>query len=95
MSEKYEKFSGDMSRNEVEMDLSKFMDLIQENANLKSEVAELKASDLTNPWQKWIHLRLNPVCVDSLIPIPLTPWSRRLFRPAWSAWRICKLPIVD
>ena len=56
MSEKYEKFSGDMSRNEVEMDLSKFMDLIQENANLKSEVAELKASDLTNPWQKWIHL---------------------------------------
>ena len=56
MAEKYEKFSGDMSRNEVEMDLSKFMDLIQENANLKSEVAELKASDLTNPWQKWIHL---------------------------------------
>ena len=56
MSEKYEKFSGDMSRNEVEIDLSKFMDLIQENANLKSEVAELKASDLTNPWQKWIHL---------------------------------------
>ena len=56
MSEKYEKFSGDMSRNEVEMDLSKFMDLIQENANLKAEVADLKASDLTNPWQKWIHL---------------------------------------
>ena len=56
MSEKYEKFSGDMSRNEVEMDLSKFMDLIQENANLKSEVAELKASDLSNPWQKRIHL---------------------------------------
>ena len=27
-----ERFSGDMSRNEVEMDLSKFMEMIQENA---------------------------------------------------------------
>ena len=30
-----ERFSGDMSRNEVEMDLSKFMEMIQENAALK------------------------------------------------------------
>ena len=27
-----ERFSGDMSRKEVEMDLSKIMDMIQENA---------------------------------------------------------------
>ena len=31
-----ERFSGDMSRNEVEMDLSKFMEMIQENAVVKT-----------------------------------------------------------
>ena len=38
-----ERFSGDMSRNEVEMDLSKFMEMIQENAALKDEIRDLKA----------------------------------------------------
>jgi len=28
-------FAGDMSRNEVKMDLSKFMEMLQENAALK------------------------------------------------------------
>ena len=51
-----ERFSGDMSRNEVEMDLSKFMEMIQENAALKDEIRDLKANDTVNPWQKWIHL---------------------------------------
>ena len=45
-----------MSRNEVEMDLSKFMEMIQENAPLKDEIRDLKANDTVNPWQKWIHL---------------------------------------
>ena len=33
-------FAGDMSRNEVEMDLSKFMEMLQENAALKDKIRE-------------------------------------------------------
>tara|TARA_Y100000004_G_scaffold197212_1_gene270438 strand:- start:8284 stop:8664 length:381 start_codon:yes stop_codon:yes gene_type:complete len=51
-----EEFRGDMSRNEVEMDLNKFMDLIQENADLKTKLAEATADSTVNPWQKWVHL---------------------------------------
>ena len=51
-----DRFGGDMSRNEVEMDLSKFMEMIQENAALKDKIRELEADDQINPWQKWIHL---------------------------------------
>lgn len=50
------RFSGDMDRNEVEIDLSKFMDLINENNNLKQKVFELENNDTKNPHQKWIHL---------------------------------------
>ena len=32
-----ERFSGDMSRNEVEIDLNKFMEMIQENNELKQK----------------------------------------------------------
>ena len=39
------RFSGDMDRNEVEIDLSKFMDLINENNNLKQKVFELENND--------------------------------------------------
>ena len=34
-------FSGDMSRNEVEIDLSKFMELVTENSNLKAKIVEM------------------------------------------------------
>ena len=51
-----ERFAGDMSRNEVEIDLNKFMDLIQNEAKLKDRIRELEADDMINPWQKWIHL---------------------------------------
>ena len=48
-----ERFSGDMSRNEVEIDLSKFMELVTENSNLKAEITELKANkEPDNPWQR-------------------------------------------
>ena len=50
-----EQFSGDMSRNEVEIDLSKFMELVTENSNLKAEILELKRQqEPENPWQRWI-----------------------------------------
>jgi len=52
-----ERFSGDMSRNEVEIDLNKFMELVTENSNLKAEITEMKANrEPDNPWQKWIFL---------------------------------------
>tara|TARA_B110000211_G_scaffold106890_1_gene124090 strand:+ start:700 stop:1104 length:405 start_codon:yes stop_codon:yes gene_type:complete len=57
MNDNNERFSGDMSRNEVEIDLSKFMSMVSEIGELKQKIMELendKAPD--NPWQKWIWL---------------------------------------
>ena len=52
-----EKFSGDMSRNEVEIDLSKCMELVTENSALKAEILQLKTDqEPENPWQRWIYL---------------------------------------
>jgi hypothetical protein len=56
MGEDREKFSGDMSRNEVEIDLSKFMEMVTENNALKQEIFELTHNDRSNPWQKYIFL---------------------------------------
>ena len=46
-----ERFSGDMSRNEVEIDLNKFMEMIQENNELKQKIFMLENEDKVNPWQ--------------------------------------------
>jgi len=54
MSDDTEKFSGDMSRNEVEIDLKKFMAMVTEIGELKQEIFELTTNDRKNPWQKWI-----------------------------------------
>jgi len=54
MGEDREKFSGDMSRNEVEIDLNKFMEMVTENNDLKREIFELTNEDRKNPWQKWV-----------------------------------------
>ena len=51
-----DEFRGDMSRNEVEMDLSKFMEILAENGKLKDKIRELEGEAVINPWQKWIHL---------------------------------------
>ena len=51
-----EKFSGDMSRNEVEIDLSKFMEMVTENNELKQKIWELEHDSKVNPWQKYIFL---------------------------------------
>ena len=55
MSER-ERFSGDMDRNEVEIDLSKFMELLQEQTRLKDRIRELEDEGTKNPHQKWIFL---------------------------------------
>jgi len=56
MGEDREKFSGDMSRNEVEIDLSKFMEMVTKNNALKQEIFELTHNDRANPWQRFIFL---------------------------------------
>tara|TARA_A200000159_G_C7249557_1_gene308138 strand:- start:201 stop:680 length:480 start_codon:yes stop_codon:yes gene_type:complete len=47
-------FQGDMDRNEVEIDLKKFMAMVSEIGELKQEIFELTTNDRKNPWQKWI-----------------------------------------
>ena len=50
------RFSGDMDRNEVEIDLNKFMALLQEKSELKDRIRELEDVNNVNPYQKWIFL---------------------------------------
>ena len=50
------RFGGDMDRNEVEMDLNKFMDMIREISDLKDKNRDLEDGERVNPHQKWIHL---------------------------------------
>ena len=50
-----ERFAGDMSRNEVEIDLNKFMAMVTEIGDLKGKIMEMEmAADQENPWQKLI-----------------------------------------
>ena len=52
-----ERFSGDMSRNEVEIDLNKFMEMVKEIGELKQTIMELEnEKEPDNPFQKWIWL---------------------------------------
>ena len=50
------RFGGDMDRNEVEMDLNKFMDMVREISDLKDKIRDLEDDKNVNPHQKWIHL---------------------------------------
>ena len=50
-----EEFHGDMSRNEVEIDLQKFMAMVTEIGDLKAKIMEMEmAKEPDNPWQRWI-----------------------------------------
>ena len=44
---------------EVEIDLSKFMELLQEKADLKDRIRELEDEGTKNPHQKWIFLAMS------------------------------------
>ena len=50
------RFSGDMTRNEVELDLNKFMELLQEKSALKDRIRELEDVANNNPLQKVIFM---------------------------------------
>ena len=60
-------FSGDMDRNEVEIDLNKFMQLLQEKSELKDRIRELEDEKNDNPYQKLIFIAQ---AVDSWRIIP-------------------------
>jgi len=46
-----------MSRNEVEIDLNKFMAMVSEIGELKAKIMEMENErEPDNPWQKWIWL---------------------------------------
>ena len=49
-------FSGDMDRNEVEIDLNKFMALLSEKSALKDRIRELEDERNDNPYQRWIFV---------------------------------------
>ena len=50
------RFSGDIDRNEVDIDLSRFMAMIEETNQLKEKIRDLEDVTNVNPHQKWIHL---------------------------------------
>ena len=55
MAQPSEQFSGDMSRNEVEIDLNKFMAMVSEIGELKAKIMEMEnEKEPDNPWQKVI-----------------------------------------
>tara|TARA_R110000744_G_scaffold229240_1_gene347244 strand:- start:303 stop:722 length:420 start_codon:yes stop_codon:yes gene_type:complete len=54
-----DQFSGDLSRNEVEMDLSKFLEIMKDNSDLKDQIRDLQGpaqAEKVNPYQRWIHM---------------------------------------
>ena len=62
-----QRFSGDMSRNEVEMDLNKFMAMVQEIGELKQKIMELENDkEPDNPWQNWIWLSKHDRCLENI-----------------------------
>ena len=57
MADNQDRFQGDMSRNEVEIDLNKFMAMVSEIGELKEKIRELEnEKEPDNPYQKWIWL---------------------------------------
>jgi len=57
MNQGSNQFSGDMSRNEVELDLNKFMAMVTEIGELKAKIMEMENErEPDNPWQRWIWL---------------------------------------
>ena len=55
MTDQRDRFVGDFDRNEVEIDLNKFMELLKENSDLKERIRELEFEERQHPWYRWIH----------------------------------------
>lgn len=48
-------FKGNSDRNEVNVDLTKFMSMMQENFDLREQLREAEMDERKNPWIKFIH----------------------------------------
>ena len=94
MNDGQERFSGDMSRNEVEIDLNKFMAMVSEIGELKQKIMEMEnVREPDNPWQKVIWFsqmidawRLFPRAFLSIYMILLykcTIWFMNLPEPSF------------
>tara|TARA_R100000773_G_scaffold31952_1_gene27279 strand:+ start:467 stop:853 length:387 start_codon:yes stop_codon:yes gene_type:complete len=83
------RFGGDMDRNEVEMDLNKFMDMMREISDLKDKIRELEDVSNVNPHQKWIHLAQ---AVDSWRIFPRAFLSVYIFLLYYSTMWFMALP---
>ncbi len=84
-----DRFSGDISRNEVELDLSKFMELLQEQSKLKDRIRELEDVSTVNPWQKTIFMAQ---AVDSWRIFPRLFLSVYIFLLYYSTMWFMNLP---
>ena len=82
-------FSGDMDRNEVEIDLNKFMELLQEKSALKDRIRELEDIKNDNPYQKLIFVAQ---AVDSWRIIPRAFLSVYMFLLYYSTMWFMDLP---
>ena len=83
------RFGGDMDRNEVEMDLNKFMDMVREISDLKDQVRTLEDATNVNPHQRWIHLAQ---AVDSWRIFPRVFLSVYIFLLYYSTMWFMNLP---
>lgn len=61
------RFRGDINRNEVALELDRFLEILNENNKLKDQIRDLETSGKKNPWQKIIHFAK---MVDSWRPWP-------------------------
>jgi len=87
-------FHGDFDRNQVDVDLDKFMEILHENNELKETIRDLESDASINPWQKWIHAaktidawRLFPRAFISIYMVLLyvsTIWFMELDDPSLS-----------
>ena len=82
-------FSGDMDRNEVEIDLNKFMELLQEKSQLKDRIRELEDIKNDNPYQKLIFIAQ---AIDSWRIIPRAFLSVYMYLLYYTTFWFMELP---
>jgi hypothetical protein len=63
-------FRGNVNRNEVGMELDKFLEIINENNSLKDKIRQMETENESNPWKKLVFVANT---IDSF-----RPWSKAL-----------------
>jgi hypothetical protein len=65
-----DRYRANVTKNQVGMDLDRFLDIVNENNNLKDKVRQLETENVTNPWKKLVFIANT---IDSF-----RPWSKAL-----------------